>query len=179
MTSQWHKYILVHDVCCPLVVLFVKGSGTNCSKWPLVKRHCSAGRHRGSTMLTKQHLTAFKYTCFTNSSFGYEIHRIHYISPWLLLNALLSNANIVLDWLVSKHPACYLVVSSVIIVIKFKLEQLERLRSENTPNTPWLPILMIHIRSQVKKYGRNVSRIVDFCQGESRQIRNISEKLKF
>ena len=43
-----------------------------------------------------------------------------------------------------------------------KLEQLERLHSENTPTAPWLPILLIHIRSQVKKYGMNISRIVDF-----------------
>ena len=32
----------------------------------------------------------------------------------------------------------------------FKLEQLERLRSEIPPTAPWLPILVIHIRSQVK-----------------------------
>ena len=31
-----------------------------------------------------------------------------------------------------------------------KLEQLERLRSEITPATPWLPILVIHIRSKIK-----------------------------
>ena len=31
-----------------------------------------------------------------------------------------------------------------------KIEQLERLRSEIPPTAPWLPILMIHIRSQVK-----------------------------
>ena len=31
-----------------------------------------------------------------------------------------------------------------------QLEQLERLRSEITPAAPWLPILVIHIRSQVK-----------------------------
>ena len=31
-----------------------------------------------------------------------------------------------------------------------KLEQLERLHSENTPAVPWLPILLIHIWSQVK-----------------------------
>ena len=30
------------------------------------------------------------------------------------------------------------------------LEQLERLRSEIPPAAPWLPILVIHIRSQVK-----------------------------
>ena len=31
-----------------------------------------------------------------------------------------------------------------------KLEQLERLRSEIPPAAPWLPILVIHYRSQVK-----------------------------
>ena len=31
-----------------------------------------------------------------------------------------------------------------------ELEQLERLRSEIPPAAPWLPILVIHIRSQVK-----------------------------
>ena len=31
-----------------------------------------------------------------------------------------------------------------------KLEQLERLRSEIPPTATWLPILVIHIRSQVK-----------------------------
>ena len=31
-----------------------------------------------------------------------------------------------------------------------KLEQLERLRSQIPPAAPWLPILVIHIRSQVK-----------------------------
>ena len=30
------------------------------------------------------------------------------------------------------------------------LEQLERLRSEDTPATPWLPILLIQIGPQVK-----------------------------
>ena len=34
--------------------------------------------------------------------------------------------------------------------INLKLEQLERLRSEIPPAAPWLPILVIHIRSQVK-----------------------------
>ena len=33
---------------------------------------------------------------------------------------------------------------------KRKLEQLERLRSEDTPATPWLPTLLSHIGSQVK-----------------------------
>ena len=34
--------------------------------------------------------------------------------------------------------------------VPFQLEQIERLRSEIPPTTPWLPILVIHIRSQVK-----------------------------
>ena len=34
--------------------------------------------------------------------------------------------------------------------IKWKLQQLERLRSEIPPTATWLPILAIHIRSQVK-----------------------------
>ena len=33
---------------------------------------------------------------------------------------------------------------------QWKLEQLERLRSEIPPATPWLPILVIHMSSQVK-----------------------------
>ena len=33
---------------------------------------------------------------------------------------------------------------------RFELEQRERLRSEIPPAAPWLPILVIHIRSQVK-----------------------------
>ena len=36
------------------------------------------------------------------------------------------------------------------LILLHKLEQLECLRSEITPATPWLPILVIHIRSQVK-----------------------------
>ena len=34
--------------------------------------------------------------------------------------------------------------------IQIELEQLKRLRSEILPAAPWLPILVIHIRSQVK-----------------------------
>ena len=34
--------------------------------------------------------------------------------------------------------------------IILKPEQLERLRSENTPAAPWLPKLLIHIGPQVK-----------------------------
>ena len=39
---------------------------------------------------------------------------------------------------------------SVCVYFREKLEQLERLRSEIPPAAPWLPILVIHIRSQVK-----------------------------
>ena len=34
---------------------------------------------------------------------------------------------------------------------QYKLEQLERLRSEIPPTAPWLLILVIHIRSQIKR----------------------------
>ena len=37
------------------------------------------------------------------------------------------------------------------LVQLLKLEQLERLRSEIPPAAPWLPILVIHIRSQVQR----------------------------
>ena len=36
------------------------------------------------------------------------------------------------------------------VSVQVQLEELERLRSEIPPDTPWLPILVIHIRSQVK-----------------------------
>ena len=36
-----------------------------------------------------------------------------------------------------------------------KLEQLERLRSEIPPAAPWLLILMIHIRPQVKRQSQS------------------------
>ena len=36
-------------------------------------------------------------------------------------------------------------------MVQLKLEQLERLRSEIPLAAPWLPILVIHIRSQVKR----------------------------
>ena len=36
-----------------------------------------------------------------------------------------------------------------------QLEQLDRLRSEDTPATPWLHMLMSHIGSQVKKQSQS------------------------
>ena len=76
-----------------------------------------------------------------------------------------------------------------------KLEQLERLRSEDTPRrlmithiieSYWIPSkkrslhathpLMLMIICA--KYEKNASRIVKFFQGESLKIRKICEKLK-
>ena len=37
---------------------------------------------------------------------------------------------------------------------KIKLEQLERLRSEDTPAASWLPILLSHIGSQVERQSQ-------------------------
>ena len=42
-------------------------------------------------------------------------------------------------------------IQTVACITRFKLEQLERLRSEMPPAASWLPLLMIHIRSQVKR----------------------------
>ena len=36
-------------------------------------------------------------------------------------------------------------------LLQGKLEQLERLRSEDTPAASWLPLLLIHIGSQAKR----------------------------
>ena len=38
-----------------------------------------------------------------------------------------------------------------VIEIQLQLEQLERLRSGDTPAALWLPILLIHIGSQIKR----------------------------
>ena len=40
--------------------------------------------------------------------------------------------------------------SAMVLEVTYQLEQLERLCSEIPPTAPWLPILVIHIRSQVK-----------------------------
>ena len=49
-------------------------------------------------------------------------------------------------WSLSHYPLMW----KNIFPYKSELEQLERLRSEILPAAPWLPILVIHIRSQVK-----------------------------
>ena len=45
--------------------------------------------------------------------------------------------------------SCYLVLLSTENKTRWQ-EQLERLRSEDTPAVPWLPILLIHIGPQIK-----------------------------
>ena len=42
-------------------------------------------------------------------------------------------------------------VTGGMVGMQYELEQLERLRPETPSTAPWLPILMIHIRSQVKQ----------------------------
>ena len=62
----------------------------------------------------------------------------------------------------------------------YQLEQLERMRSENTPHRPMITHTIDSYQiPRKKKYGKNVSRIVDFFHGERRKIWKISEKLKF
>ena len=90
-----------------------------------------------------------------------------------------------------------------IYTLQMKLEQLERLRSEDTPRRLMIthtiesyripsqnenigqgqrslhathPLMLIMICA---KYGKTASRIVDFFQGESWKIRKICDKLKF
>ena len=46
----------------------------------------------------------------------------------------------------------------------FKLEQPERLRSEDTPAASWLPILLSHIRSQVKRRQRQSSKFKELAK---------------
>ena len=45
---------------------------------------------------------------------------------------------------------------------KLKLEQLERLRSEDTPAASWLPITLSHIGSQVKRRQSESYKFLNF-----------------
>ena len=45
-----------------------------------------------------------------------------------------------------------------------KLEQLERLRSEDTPDASWLPILLNHIGSQVKRRQSQSYKFKEFAK---------------
>ena len=51
-----------------------------------------------------------------------------------------------------------------------KLEQLERLRSEIPPTTPWLLILVIHIRSQVKTRQSQSCKFLKFGENSNFEI---------
>ena len=52
-------------------------------------------------------------------------------------------------------------------VFKIKLEQIERLRSEDTSTTSWLPILLSHIRSQVKRRQSQIHKFNEFARQTS------------
>ena len=52
-------------------------------------------------------------------------------------------------WSSGKWQSSFL-VDQYYLVVSSQLEQLERLRSENAPSASWLPILLVHIGSQVK-----------------------------
>ena len=45
-----------------------------------------------------------------------------------------------------------------------KLEQLERLRSEDTPTASWLPILLSQIGSQIKRGQSQSSKFKEFAK---------------
>ena len=47
---------------------------------------------------------------------------------------------------------------------QMKLEQLERLRSKDTPAASWLPILLIHIGSQVKRRQSQSYKFKEFAK---------------
>ena len=51
----------------------------------------------------------------------------------------------------------------MISIYQFELEQLERLRSEDTPAVSWLPTLLSHVRSQVKTRSNDLE---DIGQGQ-------------
>ena len=51
-----------------------------------------------------------------------------------------------------------------------KLEQLERLCSGDTPATPWLPILVIHIRSQVKIRQSQSNKFIKIAKNSNYEI---------
>ena len=71
------------------------------------------------------------------------------------------------------HAKCSAIWSGFYISLcQTELEQLEHLRSEIPPATPWLPILVIHIRSQVKTRQNQITnfkkllkiQILKFCK---------------
>ena len=80
-------------------------------------------------------------------------------------------------WYVKPQPTLLL---SLCCSLQNKLEQLVRLRSEIPPVTPWLPILVIHTRSQVKtrqnqsykfkKIAKNGNFAINFTHGTPSEV---------
>ena len=58
----------------------------------------------------------------------------------------------------------------IILRCTYQLEQLERLHSEIPPATPWLPILVIHIRSQVKTRQSQSYKFKKFAKNSNFEI---------
>ena len=64
------------------------------------------------------------------------------------------------DFWVTRDPKIVIHGNSCIILyIQMKLEQLERLRSEDTPAASWLPIPLSHIGSQVKRRQSQITNL--------------------
>ena len=55
-----------------------------------------------------------------------------------------------------------------------KLEQLERLRSEDTPAASWLPTLLNHVGSQIKTRSNDLE---DIGQGQRSNMERIHQEL--
>ena len=88
----------------------------------------------------KWHLIYEMILNITKNQWSFEDHKSNFVISGVLTPKKLSNLKYTSS---SVHDYCYLQT-------KIRLEQLECLRSEIPPAAPWLPILVIHIRSQVK-----------------------------
>ena len=59
---------------------------------------------------------------------------------------------------------CFILHDEDTSYVSVKLEQLERLHSEIPPAAPWLPTVVIHIRSQVKTRQSQSYKFKKNCQ---------------
>ena len=75
---------------------------------------------------------------------------------------------------VDENVVCECVVNAAII----KLEQLERLRSEDTPAASWLPIPLNHIGSQVKRRQSQSYKFKKFAKVSNFGIRWVLLKIQ-
>ena len=81
----------------------------------------------------------------------------------------ISELNIIgLDNGLSPGHSQIIIWTNAVITVQFQLEQLERLHSEIPSAAPWLPVLMIRIRSKVKAR-----------QSQSYKYKKIAKKIKF